>query len=138
MKVVFQKIMALFMSMVVLFSTMSFTINMHYCGDTLVEIAFFHKAKGCGMEIQKPTTNSGCSVEKKGCCTEKQIKIKGQDELNTSFDSLTFQQQQFLATFAYTYINLFEGYKANKTGFSEYPPPFIVKNIYKLDETYLI
>ena len=40
------KIMALVMAFVVLFSTMSFTVNMHYCGDTLVETAIFHKAKG--------------------------------------------------------------------------------------------
>jgi len=33
------------MAFVVLFSTMSFTVNMHYCGDTLVETAIFHKAK---------------------------------------------------------------------------------------------
>lgn len=126
------------MSMVVLFSTMSFTINMHYCGDTLVETAFFHKAKGCGMEMQKPTTNSDCSVEKKGCCTEKHITVKGQDELNISFDNLTLNQQQFVATFVYAYVNLFEGYKENKTLFSEYPPPLIIKKLYKLDETYLI
>ena len=46
---VFHKIMSLVMAFVVLFSTMSFTVNMHYCGDTLVETAIFQKAKGCGM-----------------------------------------------------------------------------------------
>jgi len=38
------------MAFVVLFSTMSFTVNMHYCGDTLVETAIFKKAKGCVNE----------------------------------------------------------------------------------------
>ena len=54
MKQFFYKIMSLAMAFVVLFSTMSFTVNMHYCGDTLVETAIFHKAKGCGMEMEKP------------------------------------------------------------------------------------
>lgn len=54
------------MAFVVLFSTMSFTINMHYCGDTLVETAMFQKAKGCGMEMQKPSTEA-CVFAKKNC-----------------------------------------------------------------------
>lgn len=126
------------MALVVVFSTMSFTINMHYCGDTLVETAIFHKAKGCGMEMQLPITKSGCSVEKKGCCTDKHVTVKGQDELNTSYDNLTLHQQQFVASFVYSYISLFETVEVETNSFSEYPPPLVVKSIYKLDETYLI
>ncbi|WP_338357002.1 HYC_CC_PP family protein [Yeosuana marina] len=138
MKEVLHKIMAFFMALVVVFSTMSFTINMHYCGDTLVETAIFHKAKGCGMEMQLPITKSGCSVEKKGCCTDKHVTVKGKDELNTSYDNLTLDQQQFVASFVYAYINSFESFDENRISFSEYPPPLIVKSIFKLDETYLI
>ncbi|WP_188649379.1 HYC_CC_PP family protein [Yeosuana aromativorans] len=138
MKEVFHKIMALFMATIVVFSTMSFTINMHYCGDDLVDIGIFKQAKTCGMEMNESTPLSDSTFSKKGCCTDKHITVQGQDELNLSFDNLTLQQQQFVATFAYTYVNLFEGYTENKTAFSEYPPPIIVKSIYKLDETYLI
>ena len=53
-KQIFHKISSFLMAIVVLFSTMSFTINMHYCGDNLVETVIFHKAKGCGMEMEKP------------------------------------------------------------------------------------
>ena len=137
-KQVFHKIMAMVMAFVVLFSTMSFTINMHYCGDTLVDTSIFHKAKTCGMEMQKAIENSECSSIKKDCCKEEQIVVEGQDELKISFDKLTFDQQIFVASFVYTYINLFNGIEENVTSFSEYPPPLIVKPIYKLDETYLI
>ena len=52
------------MAIVVLFSTMSFILNMHYCGDTLVEIALLSKAKGCGMKIEmdKPSSES-CTIK---------------------------------------------------------------------------
>ena len=129
--------MSFTMAIVVLFTTMSFTLDMHYCGNTLVETAIFHKSKGCGMEMQKPSTKS-CSITKKNCCSDKQIVIGGQDELQLSFDTLSFEQQQFVASFIYTYINLFEGLEENITSFSEFPPPLIVRSIYKLDETYLI
>jgi len=138
MKSILHKIASVIMALVVLLSTMSFTISMHYCGDRLVDTAFFHKAKGCGMEMDESIPVSSNSVSKKGCCTDKHITVKGQDELNTSFDKLTFKQQQFIASFVYTYINSFESVNEDRNLFSEYPPPLIVKNIYKLDETYLI
>nr|WP_286107214.1 hypothetical protein [Arenibacter sp. M-2] len=125
------------MAIVVLFSTMSFTIDMHYCGDNLVETAIFHKAKGCGMEMEKPSTD-GCSIKVKDCCSDEQLIIDGQDELKISFDKLTFDQQVFVASFVYTYINLFEGLEKNVTSFRDYVPPLVIRQIYKLDETYLI
>jgi hypothetical protein len=125
------------MAIVVLFSTMSFTIDMHYCGDTLVETTIFHKAKGCGMEMEKPSSE-GCSITKKNCCDDKQLVIDGQDELKLNFDKLTFEQQQFVASFIYTYINLFEGLDKNVSSFDEYKPPLVVRQIFKIDETYLI
>jgi hypothetical protein len=116
------------MAIVVLFSTMSFTIDMHYCGDTLVETTIFHKAKGCGMEMEKPSSE-GCSITKKNCCDDKQLVIDGQDELKLNFDKLTFEQQQFVASFIYTYINLFEGLDKNVSSFDEYKPPLVVRQI---------
>ena len=138
MKIVFQKIMALLMSLVVLFSTMSFTIDMHYCGDTLVETAIFHKAKGCGMEMEDSAANSDCSAIKKGCCSEEQIIVQGQDELQLTFDKLTFEKQLFVTSLVYSYVSLFETEGESTISFLEYPPPIIVKKLYKLDETYLI
>ena len=137
MKQVFHKIMSLLMAFVVLFSTLSFTVNMHYCGDTLVETTLFNKAKGCGMEMEKPSTE-GCSITKKNCCDDKQLVIDGQDELKLNFDKLTFEQQQFVASFIYTYINLFEGLEKNVSSYEEYKPPLVVRQIFKIDETYLI
>ncbi|MEM5540763.1 hypothetical protein [Olleya sp. AS48] len=137
MKQIFHKIMSLAMAFVVLFSIMSFTVNMHYCGDTLVETAIFHKAKGCGMEMEKPSTD-GCSITKKNCCDEEQLVVDGQDELQLQVDKISFDQQVFIASFVYTYINLFEGLDNNVSSFEEYEPPLVIKQIFKIDETYLI
>ncbi|MBL4662141.1 MAG: hypothetical protein JKY22_00900 [Flavobacteriaceae bacterium] len=138
MKQVFQKVMSMLLTLVVLFSTMSFTIDMHYCGDTLVDKAIFQKAKSCGMEMQQASTNKDCSITKKSCCSDKQVVIDGQDDLQLSFDSLSFEQQQFVTSFIYSYINLFEEFDKEINSFQEYKPPLVVRQIYKLDETYLI
>ena len=125
------------MAFVVFCSTLSFTVNMHYCGDTLVETVIFQKAKGCGMEMGNPSTKS-CSISKKNCCEDKQLSIEGQDELQLSIDKISFEQQVFLASFVYTYINLFEGLENNVSVYEAYKPPLVIRRIYKLDETYLI
>ena len=137
MRQVFRKIMSILMAFVVLFSTMSFTVNMHYCGDTLVETAIFQKAKGCGMEMEKPSTE-GCSITKKNCCDDEQLAIEGQDELQLQVDKISFEQQVFIASFVYTFINLFEGLDNNVSTYEEYKPPLVVRQLYKIDETYLI
>ena len=125
------------MAFVVLFSTMSFTVNMHYCGDTLVETAVFQKAKGCGMEMQQPSTE-GCSITKKNCCNDEQLVVDGQDELQLQVDTITFEQQVFLTSFVYAFSNLFEISEENVTSFEAYRPPLVIRQLYKLDETYLI
>ncbi|MFD1015769.1 HYC_CC_PP family protein [Winogradskyella rapida] len=137
MKQVLHKIMSLVMALVVLFSTLSFTVNMHYCGDTLAETAIFNKAKGCGMEMEKPATE-GCSITKKNCCNDEQLLVDGQDELQLKVDKISFEQQVFIASFVYAYINLFEGFDKNVSSYEEYKPPLVVKQIFKIDETYLI
>ncbi len=125
------------MALVVLFSTMSFTIDMHYCGDTLVDSAIFHKVKTCGMEMQTPSTK-GCVITKKNCCSDEQLVVDGQDELQLSVDKISFEQQLFIASFVYTYSNLFEDIENNVTSYEEYKPPLVIRQLYKIDETYLI
>lgn len=126
------------MAFVVLFSTMSFTFDMHYCGDTLVETALFQKAKGCGMEMETLPANSDCAIVKKGCCSEEQFTIQGQDELQLSFDNFNFEKQLFVNSFVYSYIQLFEAVENHNTAYNDYAPPLVIRQIYKLDETYLI
>ena len=125
------------MAFVVLFSTMSFTVDMHYCGDSLMDTAIFHKIETCGMDMEKPASES-CSVTKNDCCNDEQVVMDGQDELQLSFNKISFEQQVFIASFVYSYINLFEGVDKEVASFEDYEPPLVIKEIFKLDETYLI
>ena len=138
MKQISHKIASLLMAFVVLFSTLSFTVDMHFCGETLVDTALFQKAKTCGMGMQNPSTTEGCTMSKKNCCNDKQLVIEGQNELQLSFDSLSFEQQQFIVSFVYTYNTLFESLDRNRFSFKAYKPPRVIRQLFKLDETYLI
>lgn len=133
MKKTIRKITALLMAIVVLLTTTSFTISMHYCQGELIDTAIFQKAHSCGMEM-----NMSDEMKKKGCCDDKEIHIEGQYELKLPVADMNFDQQVFVIAFVHSYIELFQTTEDRKNTFFDYPPPFIVRQIFKLDETYLI
>lgn len=135
---IFHKIVSVFMAILVMFTTMSFTIDMHYCGETLVDYSLTQSAHSCGMDMEVPTSDCEIQVLEDSCCTDKQVLIEGQDELKHSFDTLSLEQQNFVASFFYSYINLFEDLDSNIIPFRDYNPPFLIRDIQKLHETYLI
>jgi len=132
------------MAFVVLFSTMSFTVDMHYCGDTLVDFSLISKAKSCGMDsdsYQKQQPVKGCENSKMtstSCCSDQQIVKEGKDDLKLSFDTLSFEQQTFVVAFTYAYSNLFEGTESEEVPFVAYPPPFVKRDVQVLHQTFLI
>jgi hypothetical protein len=138
MKQFLNKIIAVSMSIVVLLSTMSFTVSQHYCGDYLVDSALFSKAESCGMEMEKPSPNKDCSLTKKNCCSDILTQIDGQSELKIDVAHLNFEQQVFVAALSYSYIQLFEGIEENSVPFKYYSPPLLVKDLQLLDEVFLI
>ena len=74
----------------------------------------------------------------KHCCTNEKIEVEGQDELKISFDSFDFDQQLFITTFTYSYLNLFESLPKQIIPFKDYSPPLLVSDIQLEDQVFLI
>ena len=87
------------MALIVLFSTFSFTMNSHYCGDYLVDSAWFVDADSCGMSVAKDQHSHEKSIMKDGCCNDVTWTIDGQDDLKITFEDLTHEQQLFVVSF---------------------------------------
>lgn len=131
--------MAVFMAAVVLLTTMSFALDIHYCGEKLVDFSFVHQVETCGMEkMQKPSDCENPLLSKNSCCTDKQIVNQGTEDLNVSFEQITFEQQVFFTSFVYSYYNLFEATESKTILFVDYPPPFLKRNVQVLHQTFLI
>lgn len=128
------------MALIVLFSTMSFSVDMHYCGDHLVDFSFTEKVDTCIMRAEMSKSSSECAIMKMemDCCSDAEVVIKGQDNLKISLDQLTFGQQLFVVSFTCSYINLFEGNDENIIPFKDYSPPPLIRDIQILDQTFLI
>jgi hypothetical protein len=138
MKKFFHKIASFSMALIVLFSTFSFTVEQHYCCDILVDYSFFGKAESCGMDLQKNMNSEQSDLSQKDCCADVTLSIAGQDDLKISFEKLSFEQQQFIAAYIFSATNIFEGLQENVVPLRGYPPPFMIKDILILDQTYLI
>ena len=114
----------------VMLSTMSFTVDKHFCGSHLVDKAVFSKAKNCGMQMSANAESH--------CCTNEKVSVEGQDELKISFDSFDFDQQLFITTFTFSYLNLFESLPKQIIPFKDYSPPLLVSDIQLEDRVFLI
>jgi hypothetical protein len=125
---------SLFLAFLVLFSTLSFTIEKHYCGEHLVDTAIFSDAKKCGGMDAEDTIYA-----KKPCCKDTVDIIEGQDEL-TAKDFQSFDKDAYftLVSYVYRYTYLFETLDKPIIPHKNYAPPNIIKDIHILDETYLI
>ncbi|WP_031427706.1 HYC_CC_PP family protein [Flavimarina sp. Hel_I_48] len=142
MKQGFHNAISLLMAVLVLASTLSFTVDMHYCGDHLVDFSLL-QAKTCGMEPKvehQSSTPDSCApqVAQKSCCSDKQFKVDGQEDLKPSFTDFHVNEQLFIASFAYSYLYLFEDVEVDFTPFQKYRPPHLTRDVQLLHESFLI
>lgn len=121
------------LAVLVLFSTISFTIEKHYCGDVLVDVSVFVETEKCAKETVE-------MLQKKSCCKDEINVVKGQDELKfSSFEDFDFSQQQFILAYATSfYVNLFEGLSQQVIPHKDYSPPNLITDIQVLDQVFII
>jgi hypothetical protein len=135
-KQILHKIFSVSLALIVLCSTVSFTIEKHFCGDTLVDVSVFAEANKCKMEALEMELET---ITKAPCCKDKIDVVKGQDELIVkTIDDLDVNQQLFVATYTYSYLNLFEGLPELVIPHKNYSPPILVIDIQVLDQVFLI
>lgn len=122
---------SLLLAFLVLFSTVSFTVEKHFCGGTLIDSAVFTKAEGCDMEMSR--------TDKKSCCKDEVEVIKGQDKLTLStFEELPPHHQVVISSFAYSFCCLFDSIEKEIIPHKNYSPPNLVADIHVLDQVFII
>ena len=131
----FQQLLSVAMALLVLISTLSVSIEKHYCGDHLVDVAFFTDVQKCGMEDSDTDT----VLTKNSCCKDVVDLLGGQDELSSEkTKDLNINQKVFILSFASVFsgLNLLE--PQNNKQFEHYSHPKVVQDIQALNEVFLI
>lgn len=136
MKALLLKISSIILTFLMFFSTVSFTVDKHFCCDELMDLAIFSSAENCGMESHDHGDEN--TIVGKECCENHQTFIQGQDELVKVNNLLGLEQVAFIATFTFSYIDLFAESTERVTPFQYYTSPLLVQDIHLLNETFLI
>jgi len=128
------------MALLVLFSTMSFRVDMHYCGDYLVDLSLSKNADTCLMNAKMTKSCSDCPMMemKMDCCSDVELVFEGHDNLQLSLDHISIDQHVFVVSFLYAYLNLFEGFEVDLVYFKHYSPPPLILDVQVLHQTFLI
>lgn len=147
------RLIALVMACLMFFTSVGFSMNLHYCGGALKSVGFFGKAKTChDMVSEKDAVMKNCPHHKKmladkmdcsedrDCCSNKTVLFQSdqdQQVQNSEF-VLGKQLQQFVA--AYVAVFFSNDFSLDREGvaFALYIPPLIARDIPVLHQTFLI
>ncbi|EAS19406.1 hypothetical protein BBFL7_00873 [Flavobacteria bacterium BBFL7] len=125
------------LTMIVLFSTLSFSVHKHFCGPFLKDISVIVPSHGCGMEQDNTIKDCAVALEK-SCCNDIVELVKGQDDLKLSWDSFKLDQQQLIILFSHSYFYSITGDDFVDTPFTSYSPPLVTRDIPVLHQSFLI
>lgn len=124
------------MALLLLLSTVSWTVDKHLCMGRVMDVALFASAEDCGMKAAMDL------LEEQGienhCCDDESFTITGQEDLRLNWNDLTVEQQFLLITFTHSYLESFDFYSEKALPNKAYPPPLLVYDIQLLDQVFLI
>ena len=129
MNAIVKKISITLLSFMVLFSSMSFAIEKHYCGDMLMDVSYFGSADNCGVE--EVIVNSSISVLKKNNCCKDQA---------TLLEIINLQNVDAEVLFFKEYLNLaiHKNFSLELKYYTNFFPPDLEKDIQVLHQAFLI
>nr|WP_321222185.1 hypothetical protein [uncultured Psychroserpens sp.] len=133
---ILHKTFSFMMAVLLLLSTVSFTVEKHFCGDVLIDVAVFSTIEKCASDAIDIDEDH---VTKKTCCKDTLDVVEGQTQLTVKkFDDLDLDQQQFFISYIYAYNGLFTVLKKQTIPHQYYLSPQLIADIHLLDQVFLI
>lgn len=145
MKKFFRKILSIVLIPILLFSTTSFSIFKHECGDQLYSLSITGHDEGCGMDMN--TIEESCELtsvkdfidtENSGCCKSDVAFISGSQTNLDSEIQITNLQLKVIRAYVFTYLNLYQVDISSAKNYNYYSPPITVKDIAVLYQIFKI
>ena len=125
-KQLLHKILALSLAVLVMFSTLSFSVEKHYCSTNLVDIDILFSGektqKDCfGNELINKTESS--------CCNDVVEFVEGQELIqNNNVKDYQYSDYQFFSALSYKYNYIFVGLPKSVRPNDDYAPPILVED----------
>ena len=137
MKNLLHKLFSISMALLLLLSTISWTVEKHLCMGRVMDIALFDHAEDCGMEAGLAMLDDSYQFTKH-CCDNEAFTLQGQDTLNLDIYHFDFSQQLYLISCTTFYLGLFQDSTNKNIVFDSYPPPLLAEDLNILHQVFLI
>jgi hypothetical protein len=126
------------LSLVILATSMGFTVSSHICGGKKVktELSIGATDVSCGMEKNANNCTSKKQM-KPDCCKDEVQLIQNDKDYTQRLISFDFSPN-FLIAFITSYVKLFENETTEIDFFLDYSPPPLIKDIPVLIQSFLI
>lgn len=144
------RVFSLTMAFLLFFTSVGFSVDMHYCNGELKSSNLFGKAKSCheigqGMKncphhkkMLEAKKANDTKLSKKGCCSNQTVHFQfDQDQQQEVHSSVVFnkQLQYFVIALVDTFLNTGTQI-SEKSVYAQYKPPLVPRDIYVLLETF--
>ena len=125
------KLVSASLAVLVLFSTFSFTVEKHFCGDFLMGISFTGEVDKCEMGALKEMKSS--------CCKDEIAHVEGQEILQQQIEkNYTFKTQKVFIAFFQAYVDSFQVHESKNLLLEDFSPPDISNNFQVSFQCFLI
>lgn len=136
----FKSIVSSLLALLVLVSSSSFTVKIHFCGGHVQSVSLIEDADACPMDVQLPPCHKKMVVKKSGCCEDKHVAYEGKD-FNTQvqdFSILSWYATNWIATLPI----IMEVIQVNEalafSNHTPYKPPIVERDIPVFVQSFLI
>ncbi len=135
-----KSIISFSLALMVLVSSSSFVVNMHFCGGHMQSVSLIEDATPCLMEVQLPPCHKKMAMKKTGCCDDQHVVFEGKD-FNSQvqdFSTLSWQAINWVAALPM----IMEVIQVNEalafSNHTPYKPPIVERDIPVLIQSFLI
>ena len=136
---IFQQFGALFLSMLILLSSVSFTVDIHLCAGSIVDVSFAEEELSCSASLMgELSEDAHNAMRNMGCCDDLSFNLEGQDELQQANLDVKIDKPCFLAPET-TLVDLKKVYIPEDPAlFTSYIPPPLIQDVQVLHQTFLL
>ena len=141
---------ALLMALLLLTSSVSFAVDMHFCKGELKSISFWGKAPSCHEQVaakvschhhRKMMAEKGeAALEKSNCCDNRTVQVEADHERQTQTAmelELNPSLQYFLMAYTVSLLPA-EDIARTLAPYLNYKPPLILRDIPVLNQSFLL
>lgn len=139
-----KQIFTIFIAAIMLISSLGITLATHFCKGNAVKtsITFSKEHIGCGVPdvdiLCREDQPQRSVVNKKSCCANKYVQLSVDEEFDTSSIDNTKINFELIAAIVSTYINQYFYNSSKESGYLNYYPPLLKRDIPVLIQSFLI